>query len=225
MRVQVESWDMWRASDTDEASAQHAASIPAATRRRLNNFGRSAGGLAADKLDRTPLIVFASRYGDAARSVGILEEIAKGEEISPMHFSLSVHNAVCGILSIAWKLEEMQSVIAAGGDTFAMGVTESLSLLNAFPDRQVLFLYVEYPLPDVFAAFGEPVTKAEAFALLLSQNKENDGAIDLEITLNDQQCDSGADLLRDFEAVLKGVQVKAHLGAKSLGWEVSRDVA
>ena len=225
MRVQVENWDMWRASDADDRSAQHAEAIPAATRRRLNNYGRSIGGLAADKVDGRPLIVFASRYGDAARSVGILEEIAKGDEISPMNFSLSVHNAVSGILSIVWKLDEMQSVIAAGANSFAMGITECLSLLNAFPDRQVLLLYVDYSLPDVFAAFGEPVMQAEAFALLLSHNIESDSAIDLEMILNNQPRDGAADLLKDLEAVLTGAQVKAHLGDKSFGWEVSRYVA
>ena len=225
MRVQVENWDMWRASDAEDSSAPHAESIPASTRRRLNNYGRSAGGLAADKVDGRPLIVFASRYGDASRSVGILEEIAKSDEISPMHFSLSVHNAVIGILSIAWKLDEMQSVIAAGANTFAMGITECLSLLNAFPDRQVLLLYVDYPLPDVFAAFGEPVMQAEAFALLLSHNKECDNAVDLEMTLNHQPRVGEADLLKNLAAVLTGAQVKAHLGDKSFGWEVSRYVA
>lgn len=225
MRVQVENWDMWRASDADDSSARHAGSIPAATRRRLNNYGRTAGGLAADKVDGRPLIVFASRYGDAARSVGILEEIAKGDEISPLHFSLSVHNAVCGILSIAWKLDEMQSVIAAGVDTFAMGVTECLSLLNAFPDKQVLLIYVDYPLPDVFAAFGEPVMQAEAFALLLSHNKGSDSAIDLEVSLNNQLATGQTDLLKGLEAVLEGAQDKVYLGTKSFGWEVSRYVA
>ena len=225
MRVQVEGWDMWRASDAGDGPARPVGSIPASTRRRLNNFGRSAGGLVADKIDGNPLIVFASRYGDAARSVGILEEIAKGDEISPMHFSLSVHNAVCGILSIAWKLDEMQSVIAAGEDTFVMGITESLSLLNAYPDRQVLFMYVEYPLPDVFAAFGEPVMQAEAFALLLSHNKRSDSAIGLELTLSDRAVTGQTDLLKGLEAVIGGVQDKVHLGTKYFGWEVSRYVA
>ena len=136
-----------------------------------------------------------------------------------MQFSLSVHNAVCGILSIAWKLEEMQSVIAAGCDSFAMGITETLSLLNAYPKRDVLFIYVDYPLPDVFAAFNEPAMQAEARALLFSQTSKNDNGICLEMSINDQYAKEGANLLNALEAVLIGTQRKMQLGSDAFGWE------
>jgi len=81
-------------------------------------------------LDDDPLIVFASRYGDVERSLRILEEISGQDVLSPMNFSLSVHNAVPGLISIAWKLTGMQSVIAGGANSFAMGLTEAISLLK-----------------------------------------------------------------------------------------------
>jgi hypothetical protein len=45
--------------------------------------------------------VFCSRHGEAARSVDLLLDLAKGEPLSPTSFGLSVHNATGGLFSIA----------------------------------------------------------------------------------------------------------------------------
>ncbi|MEP3244209.1 MAG: beta-ketoacyl synthase chain length factor [Sneathiella sp.] len=169
---------MLQTDDNQMIKAKDVKGIPASTRRRLNNFGLHAAQLAFDKIENEPLIVFASRYGDVERSLRILGEISQGEPLSPMNFSLSVHNAVPGVLSIAWKLTEMQSVISAGRDTFVMGLTEAFSLLKSHPQKPVLFLYLDLPLPSVFSEFENSQEKIGACALLLhSGDRVGEGPI------------------------------------------------
>ena len=118
MYLVIKEWSFWHASTDETPPSSKINPLPAALRRRLNKFGRAAAGMSADKVQGDPLIVFASRYGDAERSATILQEIAKGEDVSPMQFSLSVHNAVSGILSIGWKLKEFQASSAPEKNPF-----------------------------------------------------------------------------------------------------------
>ncbi|MEY2840859.1 MAG: hypothetical protein RJB60_3158, partial [Pseudomonadota bacterium] len=46
-------------------------------------------------------MVFASRYGDATRSLAMLGDLVNQQALSPSSFALSVHNAVAAIYSIA----------------------------------------------------------------------------------------------------------------------------
>jgi len=44
-------------------------------------------------------MVFASRHGEADRTLAILQDLAAGAEVSPTLFSMSVHNSVPGLWS------------------------------------------------------------------------------------------------------------------------------
>ena len=121
-------------------------------RRRLS---RSARGMLhcahrvapADTGIRT---VFASRHGEMDRTVAILKELHDGAEISPALFSLSVHNAVAGLWSIAKGSREASTSIAAGPDTFGWGLLEAFGTWQAEPSAPVLFVYGDDDLPDLF---------------------------------------------------------------------------
>lgn len=219
----VSSWDVRFAAKGESLSSQDHKTIPASVRRRLNSFGRDAGTSIADKIESSPLIVFASRYGDAVRSVDILEEICKGEEISPMNFSLSVHNAVSGLFSIGWKLKQMQSVISAGANTFVMGLTEAFSLLKSFPDEDVLLIYVDVPLPSVFSEFDDAGEATEICALLMS--RDNNGKTGPTIEANLIQDQSGKLQAEDhplqaLAALLQGTNTETTVGNTTFGWEL-----
>lgn len=225
MLFQVLDWDLRWAKGREELPPLDAKVIPASVRRRLNNFGRSAGCLAADKLENHPLIVFASRYGDVERTVGILDEIARGDTVSPMNFSLSVHNAVAGLLSIGWKLKELQSAISAGADTLTMGITEAISLLTEFPEKEVLLIYVDFPLPTVFKKFDGPDVATSICVALLSRNVRADGHLILtaeSTEIDDEDVTNLGDPFLRFEALLKGEKRSAIIGSKAFAWELSR---
>ncbi len=226
MQIDVVDWKFWSAGSADEIAPAGAIKLPVSIRRRLNKFGRSVGNMLADFVSDAPLIVFASRYGDAERSVSILKEIASEEPISPMQFSLSVHNAVSGVLSIGWTLKEMQSVIAAGAQTLQMGLIEAAALAKEFPNKKILFVYVDYPLPEVFGKYDEVCVPAEIAVLVVQDcQKKSAGAV-IEINSSKLQTGVGAaQKLSSLEAVLDGQKEHVCFRDNGASWEVVRNVA
>jgi hypothetical protein len=76
--------------------------------------------------------VFGSALGEAATMIGLLDQMwREGGELSPMGFTLSVHNAAAGVVSIAAKNRGFTTSIAADYDTPAMAIVEAQALLAA----------------------------------------------------------------------------------------------
>ncbi|MDR3670406.1 MAG: beta-ketoacyl synthase chain length factor [Holophaga sp.] len=111
-------------------------------------------------------VVFASRHGEAERTLAILQDLAAGAEVSPALFSMSVHNAVPGLWSILTGDREPFSAVAAGPDSFGWGLVEALAAFRADPSGPVLYLYGDDRLPDPWAS-PTPRGVLHAVALLL----------------------------------------------------------
>ena len=113
-------------------------------------------------------LVFASRHGEAERTLGILHDLAAQAEVSPTLFSTSVHNAVPGLWSILTGNRAAISAVAAGPETFAWGLVEALAAFRAEPSRPVLYVFADDRLPEPWAG---PVPRGQlhAVALLLGQ--------------------------------------------------------
>ena len=138
-------------------------------RRRLSPLGRAmlhCAGRVAEGLGPLPS-VFASRHGEVARSLPILEDLARGLPSSPTQFSMNVHNAVAGVWSIARQDPSPSISLAAGPATFGLGLLEAFALHVADPDQPVLFVYGDEPLPAPFAAFADREAPLHAVALLI----------------------------------------------------------
>ena len=138
-------------------------------RRRLTPLGQAAIGAAhAVGADASMLYVFASRHGEFQRSLRLMVALARGEGLSPADFSLSVHNALAGLLSIAEGAHAGHTAIAAGPDSFAAGLLEAVALLAAQPTARVLLVYYDDDLPAPFASLqNEAPVGALALAVLL----------------------------------------------------------
>jgi len=111
--------------------------------------------------------VFASRHGDVTRTMPILEDLARGLQPSPTQFSMNVHNAIAGIWSIARQDPSPSLSLAAGPETFGLGLLEALSLRASDPANPVLFVYADEPLPEPYRDFGERELPLHAVALLV----------------------------------------------------------
>jgi len=138
-------------------------------RRRLSPLGRAmlhCAGRVAEGLGPLPS-VFASRHGEVARSLPILEDLARGLPSSPTQFSMNVHNAVAGVWSIARQDPSPSVSVAAGPETFGLGLLEAFALHVAEPDQPVLFVYGDEPLPAAFAGFADHEAPLHAVALLI----------------------------------------------------------
>ncbi|MDI4635516.1 beta-ketoacyl synthase chain length factor [Pelomonas sp. V22] len=167
-----EAWGAWLAAPAWPLPAKEAvaplAEVPAMTRRRIDPLGRAALQVAwwAQGDAPTGPVVFASRWGEIARSVALLKQLAEGEALSPTSFSLSVHNASSALYSIARGDTANYSALSAGPASAAAGVCEALGLL-ADGAPQVLVVSVEGELPEPYQSFEKQPGPLRAWAALL----------------------------------------------------------
>lgn len=176
------SQDDWRAwlrapqpLPPDGPAAPPLAEVPAMARRRIDPLGRAALQVAywaqqdvdAAALATMPL-VFASRWGELARSVAMLQELARGEALSPTAFSHSVHNAIGAQYSIQRGITANVSAVAAAEVSAAAGWLEAQALLAAGAPAVLLTVF-DAPLPSLYAHTGLDATLAppHAYALRL----------------------------------------------------------
>ena len=138
-------------------------------RRRMDRLGRFALQAAyGTQGDAPPCpVVFASRYGEIGRSVDLLEQLAHATPLSPASFSLSVHNAIGALYSIARGDTSAYSAVAAGAETVEAAFVEACGLLADGAPEVMVVVYDE-PLPRPFEHFPEQVTMPHAWACRLT---------------------------------------------------------
>ncbi len=100
-------------------------------RRRVSPLGqhalRAVWGLPESETAR---LVFASRHGEFGRTLSILDALVSDEGVSPADFTLSVHHALAGLLSIVRKNRQGHTAVAAGSESFFFGLLDALLCLN-----------------------------------------------------------------------------------------------
>jgi predicted transcriptional regulator len=158
-------------------------SIPPLLRRRLNLLGRACANeiLQHVKKDENIPVVYCSQHGDIERTFGILTGAAKGEPISPMNFSLSVHNAILGVLSIHLGLTSSISSISSDQNGLVPVLLEAVGILMSGSEK-VLCVICDVTLPQIYLddlslprnsyAISFIVTKSEGTSLKLIQTEE-----------------------------------------------------
>lgn len=145
-----------------------ASAVEPLLRRRLSALGkgmihcatRASGSLGPVRS------VFASRHGEPARTLPMLEDMAAGLDISPTQFSMNVHNAVAGIWSIARQDTSAITALGAGAETFGWGLLEALAL-HREDGEPVLFVFGDDALPE--ALCPAPREPLHALALLIGR--------------------------------------------------------
>jgi hypothetical protein len=125
--------------------------------RRATPLGQKiiASAIACGEVVRNARYVLASRHGEFSRLLGILDTLAVGEQPSPAEFSMSVHHALAGLLSIHIGNTKGHIALAAGAGTFGMALLEAAACLAEEPDSAVLLLYGDEPLPGPYATFAD----------------------------------------------------------------------
>jgi hypothetical protein len=135
-----------RFSDVPDASM-----VPPLLRRRLNFMGRSCVGEMLQHLreNEDVPIVFCSRHGDIERTLKVLVDLACGEPTSPMDFSLAVHNAIAGVLSIHCHITSNISSMAADKGAVVPVLLEAAGMLSEKVPK-VLCIICDVALPEIY---------------------------------------------------------------------------
>ncbi|TNF35083.1 MAG: 3-oxoacyl-ACP synthase [Gammaproteobacteria bacterium] len=214
-------WADWAAGTLAMADNDASPALPfinAMLRRRLSRLSRLALKVAYEAAagDHSLPTVFCSRHGEIHRTRGLLADLNAGEPLSPMAFSLSVHNTASGLYSIASGNTAASTAIAAGRDTLAMAVIEATGLL--LQHERVLLVFAEEPLPEDYREFADEQTAAFGLALLLAR----DHGERWQLAAADQPSGTARCQGLDFLQALAGDRPQAHSHGERHGWRWTR---
>lgn len=163
--------------------------IPAMQRRRLSPFAKLAlhcALSAADECLTTVPSVFASRHGDLAKTSKLISDVAAQEDLSPTQFGLSVHNAVGGLFSIYTGNKAPLTAISAGEDTFFTAIVDALCKLSANDYKEILVVFTETLVPEIYQKYVAQDEVAIACALLLAPARAGEEVYTLTLPTNEK---------------------------------------
>lgn len=179
MELFLTSWAVWMPpsamtpQDTPDASLPALTAVPAMTRRRLSKLTKLAFDVALSNVEPGQQIstIFASRHGDLHKTLGLLQQLAEQDDISPSQFALSVHNAISGQFSIFSQNHADSNAIAAGADSLHYALLEAAARFRSEPQlQQLLVVYADEPVPAPYQIFCKDPSVPIALALLLGRD-------------------------------------------------------
>lgn len=122
-------------------------------KRRLSPLARAAIAVAwrcRTQCGDLPVVAFSS-HGESQLYFEILTGQATGEEASPTQFSLSVHNAIVGMLSNLAESSQPYLCLAGGSEGVFGAFLETAAQLVETP--KVLLLAYGQPLPEIYSNY------------------------------------------------------------------------
>lgn len=170
--------------------------VPASQRRRCSVFSKVTLAVAHAAVrgiaEGAPFpTVFASAHGESDITAALLRELAEALPLSPMGFSLSVHNAASGLYSIATGNRGPATALAAGDRTFLMGLCDALLTLHQESVERVLYVCSDERVAEIFLPEGSEQPSPYALALMLGRADENSGTrLSATVQFDDNESDS-----------------------------------
>lgn len=168
----AEDWKRWAREPTAPFSTGRPAipDVPPNLRRRCGQQDAMllhVGLRCLKECTVLPPVVVGSRHGEARATRTLLDLLAELEPLSPQRFSLSVHNASAGLLSIVTKNTQMSRSIAAARDTFPAALLEATSVLRR--STHVLLILVDEACPEDYRHYLDERPATFAIGLLLGR--------------------------------------------------------
>ncbi len=209
-----------------DAAAQAVVSLPTMLRRRISVVGQMAFRASyALSENQMPRFIFCTRHGEFQRTLRMLQSLAAQEPVSPAEFSLSVHNALAGLLSIARSNTAGHTTISAGADSFGSAMLDAVGCLKSKPFEPVMLVYFDDLLPEPYDEFADGDETCVALAILLSP--PHDDGEDLTLVLEPRDHDatslSASGQALDFlRFILSGERERKSIGER-LQWRWQRD--
>jgi hypothetical protein len=227
----LQKWAVWPPlqpdAELDLARQQELlASVPKMLKRRLSPLAKIVFCAANQCIDEHMMApaVFSSTHGELAKSFTLLKMLEAGEEISPTVFSLSVHNAIAGLFSMAWQNKLQCTVVAPGEEGLAAAFIEAIGLLREGAE-QVLLVYYDEPLVDFYpsAPFKLSTDESCALALLLAKSGEGQRLKMSSLPLTGNDGEQPVQLMT-FIRFLTGSQAQLTLKTFRHSWRWEKDV-
>lgn len=203
--------------DTEPVSAP--AGVPSSLRRRVTPIGRKvleAAWSVLPQAGEAPRLVLSSRHGEYARTMGLLNSLVDEGQVSPAEFSLAVHHALVGLLSIASGNHAGHTAIAAGSESFGYGLLEA-AVCAAADGRPVVLMHFDEDLPAEYATIEPAGEAAVAVALVVAPIK-HDGGVAVAMSLAPGAAAGGQGLAASFLEFLHSSQSSAECAGERSNW-------
>jgi hypothetical protein len=154
-------------------------------KRRCSHASKMAISTATQAMNNQSIdyAIFCSQHGELNCTASLLKDIYNKEILSPLHFSQSVHNTAAGLFSVLHHLREDMTTIAAGINSFFMGILEASSWLHLNPGKLVLLTMFDEAIPPIYQELNIQNNHAYSVSLLLSDQTKNISAISLKISV------------------------------------------
>ena len=151
------AWCSWAGADDDGGDATKSAELPMLLRRRLSPFAQRLVGTISACAAGLPSAryVLSTRHGELTRALATLDAIEADGLPSPTDFSMSIHHALLGILSIHAGNRRGHTALSAGWDSFANGLLEAAACIAERPEEPVILVHGDDRLPPDYDAFRE----------------------------------------------------------------------
>ncbi len=203
------------------------ASIPAKLRRRMGPMERLMAQCALGVLSDLPAaeIVLCSRYGNVDMLASLLRSISEHEPLSPMAFSLAVHNAAAGLLGQIRNDRTAHTALAAGRETLFSGLTDAYARLATDCERPIALVFGDWPLPKIYRRFTDLECGGTAMAFLMRRPMPGSHCAPyLRPLWNDAEAEQieGAEILaRRLVSVLQSESELIFQGRHSPAWKLA----
>ncbi len=163
--------------------------------------------------------VFSSTHGEIGKSFQLLESLQAGEELSPTAFSLSVHNGIAGLYSMAYGNRCEISVLAPASGGLGSGFLEAVAMSRE-GHRQVLLVFYDETVPDFYPLNPFKLTAATPCSLALKLATCGDGlALHFELSSESRQDGEQPLQLPAFIKFLASEQTTLRLGDQGRNWQ------
>lgn len=164
---------IWAAGTRDaEAIKPAGTSLDRVNRRRASPLDRALADTVKQAIDHagadatTVPIVIGSSIGEAATMISLLDELWRhGNPMSPADFTMSVHNAAAGLISITNKNRGITTSIAADHDTPVAALLEGIGLVLAH-DGPAIVACGDEPAPATLVQHAPPWAMVTAAVVL-----------------------------------------------------------
>ncbi|MBI1405470.1 MAG: hypothetical protein GC145_05035 [Caulobacter sp.] len=165
-------------AESVRGKAAASAAVPMGLRRRMPKFTLAAVRCAIGVAGPGCELVFASRFGDITTALGLSEAIVAADLLSPAAFSACVHNAAPGLAAQILGEKSSHTAVSAGARSLDAGLLEAWLRLATGEADEVVVLFAEQPMPDIYAEFDhEPGVPLVALALRLGLDGAGDAAV------------------------------------------------
>lgn len=196
--LSIENWAVYAPASKSFASDDcKTIRIPANLKRRCSNISKKTLEVASQAMGdrRIDHAVFCSQHGELSCTASLLKGICHKTILSPMNFSQSVHNTAAGLFSVMHNLHQDMVTIAAGDNTFLMGMLETLIWMQLNPGKTVLFVMFDEHIPEEYAAFNVRDSHEYAVAFLLTDDrKKTADKLNLSVSTTVQICNDEVEL-------------------------------